>query len=70
MSLVSTFLDNTNLVLKELHLAGNNLGFEDINYLLSQMNVNGGAEEGAESRHIIWPYLRILNLNGVRVWRE
>ena len=70
MSLVSTFLDNTNLVLKELHLAGNNLGFEDINYLLSQMNVNGGAEESAESRHIIWPYLRILNLNVVSVWRE
>ena len=63
--LISTFLDNTNIVLKELHLAGNNIGCEQINYLISQLNV----EETSASNHFIFQSLRILNLNGgVALW--
>ena len=63
--LISTFLDNTNIVLKELHLAGNNIGCEQINYLMNQLNV----EETSASNHFIFQSLRILNLNGgVALW--
>ncbi len=66
MRLVNIFMNNKEIPLHELHLAGNALGSNQIIYLINQLHLDSLRKSLStqDDDVFIFPYLRILDLNG------
>ena len=65
MRLVSVFMNNKTIPLHELHLAGNSLGVNQIIYLINQLHLDSIRKSLSTDEDFIFPYLRVLDLNGM-----